>query len=185
MIDKQVFAAGLGLLAGAFNRTVDPPISRVYYSVLSSRLTTEQFEAAVQRVLAEETFWPSPAVLLRKADLPMPQYAAIEALNHVTRVLSETGGYRFLPHERFHAEFDAPTKAAISAVGGLADLCDTPVERWAGLTKRFTDAYLRALQPTLPHPAVEPRVSHLVRQTARSLPTIGLSGRDRAAGERP
>lgn len=184
MIDKHAFAAGMGLLSGAFNRTVDAPVSRVYYSVLSSRLTTEQFEAAVQRVLIEETFWPSPALILAKTDLPSTQRNAAEALEHVSRVMDRVGGFRNLPHAMYHAEFDAPTKAAISAVGGLSRIAETPVERWAGLAKRFSEAYLKALQPRLPQPITDPRVAQLVKQVAGSISAHPLSRRDRAAGER-
>src|SRR5690242_16799853 len=176
MIDKGKFATGMGLLAGAFNRTVDGAVSRAYYSILSNALTTDEFEAAVGKVMAEETFWPSPAKLIA-AVRSSPADAGAAALEHVNRVLSDHGGYRFLPHEKFHSEFDAPTRAAIAAVGGLADIADTPIERHPALVKKFSSAYAAALQPKLPTPPLDPRVKQLVGNLASR-----IGGQDRRLG---
>lgn len=172
MIDKEKFATGLGLLANNFNRTVDGALSRVWYRTLSERLTTEQFEQAVLRSIAEDTFWPTAASLIAKVAAAAP---GLEALEHVGRVTSKHGGYRFLPHVVFHAEFDAPTRAAISAVGGLMQIAMTTEERWPSLQKRFSAAYAKALEA----PAALPESGGAVRSLTL------ISGKDRAAGMEP
>src|SRR4051812_30169009 len=178
-IDKDAFSAGLGILANNFRHTVDAALSRVWYRTLSDRLTTTQFEQAVARSIAEDTFWPSAASLIAKV-ADTPEVAGLAALEHVGRVTSRHGGFRSLPHAVFTSEFDLPTRAAIAAVGGLHSIANTADERWAGLQKRFAAAYAKALspQPQLAAAPVDGRVKSLVGSVARSL----TSGRDRAAG---
>lgn len=174
MIDKDVFATGMGLLCGAFNRTLDAAVSRAYYGTLGQRMTTAEFEAAVQKCLADDTFWPSPAVLLAKVQTD-PMQGGAAALEHVNRVLSAHGGHRYLTHATYHAEFDGPTRAAISAVGGLAEITGTTIERHPGMVRKFATAYASALAgpKRLASPPIDPRVTSLV---------AGIVGRDRSAG---
>lgn len=181
-IDKQVFATGMGLLAGNFSRTVDAAVSRAWYSILNERMTDEQFRAAIAHSIAEDTYWPTAASLMAKVAPPSLESQGHDALEHVNRVLGASGGYRYLSHDTYHAEFDAPTRAAISAVGGLAEICNVPIERYGTLAKKFAAAYAKSLSPTpvLPAAGIDPRVKQLVRDT-----THALSGRDRSAGERP
>lgn len=182
MIDKEKFVTGMAVLAGAFGREVDAPIQSAYYRVLSPQLNDAEFERAVSRTIETETYWPSPAVLLGKVKQDTTAQA-LASLEHVTRVTGQHGGYRFLAAETYHQEFDAPTKAAISAVGGLAAIGNTSEERWPSLQKRFAAAYADSINPKLPAPAEQDgKVKQLVGTTARQLT---LSGRDRSAGERP
>lgn len=179
MIDKEIFTTGIAVLAGAFGREVDAPVQRAYYLVLSPQMTNDEFERAVQLTLTSETFWPSPATILAKVKADETSKGLL-ALEHVNRITEAHGGFRYLPHATFHAEFDAPTRAAISVVGGLQQIANTPENQRAGLQKRFAAAYLAALHP-LPRieaPPLDPLVKNLVRSTVKSLP----SGRDRAAG---
>ncbi|HXD22891.1 MAG TPA: hypothetical protein VN613_05990 [Gemmatimonadaceae bacterium] len=173
----------MAVLAGAFGREVDAPVQRAYYQVLSPRLTTEEFERAVTLTMAEEKFWPSPAVILAKVK-PDATTQGLAALEHVNRITAKHGGFRFLPHEVFLAEFDAPTRAGISAVGGLHQIANTSDERMPTLRKKFAAAYAEALnpQPKIQAQKDEPKVKQLVAQTAR---VLSISGRDAAAGERP
>lgn len=178
-IDKDSFRAGLALLAGAFSRELDAPLQRVYYVVLSPALTTEEFETAVTMTLATDTFWPSPAVLLGKVKADANSRAAL-AFEHVNRVTGDNGGFRYLTAETFHREFDAPTKAAISAVGGLAAIANTTEERWPSMQKKFAAAYQSSMQPRLAAPQMDPKVKQLVASTAEA-----MSGRDRSVGRDP
>lgn len=184
MIDKQAFAAGLGILSNNFKTTVDAALSRVWYGVLSARLTTEEFERAVAISIAEDTFWPSAASLIAKVAPLSPADLGATALEHVNRILSQHGGHRFLSHATYHAEFDAPTRAAISAVGGLSEITGCSIERYGSLTKKFAAAYANALEgpKALPAQGTDPRVKQLSASTAR---VLTLSGRDRAAGKDP
>jgi hypothetical protein len=176
-IDKDRFLAGLAVLAGAFGREIDGPVQRAYYAVLNPKMTNEQFETAIQRTLEQETFWPSPAVIAGKV-LADEQSTALLAFEHVNRVMSAHGGYRYLSHATYHEQFDAPTKAAISAVGGLAEITNTSAERWPSLQRRFASAYIESKQPRIAAPQTDGRVLKLVASTADAMP----SGRDRAAG---
>lgn len=184
MIDKTAFATGMGLLAGNFNKNVDPALSRIWYGLMSQRLSTEQFERAVQLSIAQDEFWPTAASLVAKVAPPSNEDRGFAALEHVNRVLQQYGGFRFLPHDVFHQEFDAPTRAAIAACGGLHDMANVSVERYAALTKKFAAAYAKSIDGPIALPATgtDNRVSGLVRGVARNLSL--MSGRDRATGER-
>lgn len=177
MIEKEAFLAGLAVLAGAFGREIDGPVQRAYYAVLSPQLTSEEWERAVSLTLASEKFWPSPATLLSKVKAD-DNSRALLAFEHVNRVTNDAGGYRFLTYDAFHSEFDAATKAAISEIGGLAEIANTPENQLAALRRRFATAYLAHGQPRLAPSTIDPRVKQLTRSTARAL----SSGRDRAAG---
>lgn len=181
-IDKDAFLAGIAVLAGAFGREIDAPVQRAYFAVLNSALSTEEYERAVQLALTSETFWPSPAVLLSKVKADDATRGLL-AFEHVGRVTSAHGGYRFLPNAVYQAEFDAPTRAAISAVGGLLEIANTRDDHYQALKRRFAAAYAEALKPKqlAPPPPTDPRVKQLVGATARLL----SSGRDRAAGRDP
>ena len=176
MIDKTTLAAGLATLAGAFGREVDGPVVAAYYAVLSPQLSTEQFEHAVQRALREETFWPSPAVLLAKVQAPALEQG-VAALRHVNATMGRFGGFQYLPYDVYAREFDAPTKAAIQAVGGLREIANVHEDRYPALQRKFAEAYQRALAspPALPAPDADPRVTRLVCDV--------VSGRDLAAGD--
>lgn len=140
MIDKEQFAAGMALLSGSYGREIDGPVQRLYYGVLSAKLTTEEFQKAVADTVATETFWPSPAVILGKVPR-LAEDRPAKALEHVNRVLSSVGGHRFLSFARFQSEFDAPTRAAISAVGGLSAITGCSEERYGSLAKKFATAF--------------------------------------------
>jgi hypothetical protein len=178
MIDKDAFIAGIAVLAGAFGREVDAPVQRAYYAVLSREMTTEEFEQAVTLTLSSETFWPSPAVLLGKVKADETSRGLL-ALEHVNRITDAHGGFRYLPYAVYQAEFDAPTKAAISACGGLSAIATTNENALNALRKKFAAAYATAQKPPqLSAPPTDPRVRQLVRETTKAL----TSGRDRAAG---
>jgi hypothetical protein len=176
MIEKPTFVTGMTALSAAFGREIDGGTQAMYYGVLNPRLTTDEFERAVSLTLSSETFWPSPAVLLGKVKADDATRGLL-AFEHVTRVMRQSGGHRYLSFDKYTAEFDAPTKAAISAVGGLPAITNTSEERWAGLQKRFAAAYVESTQPRLAAPQTDAKVKQLVRDTSAM-----LSGRDRAAG---
>lgn len=182
MIDKDVFANEMGLLAGTYRYEADTPVLQAYYAALSAHLSTDEFRVAVRAVVATERFWPSPAVILEKAGRDA-ETVAQAAFSHMHATLNNHGGYRFLPHEKFQ-EFDAGTKAGIKAIGGLRELTECTEQRWPGLVKRFVKAYQEALNP---RPAItsggkpDPRVASLVTHTSRKLALV--SGRDRAIKE--
>lgn len=164
MIDKDQFAIGMGLLGGAFSRDIDAAVSRAYFLVLNPRMTTQQFFRAVELTLESETFWPAPAVLLAKVRTA-PDDQAEQALRHVNATLGQHGGFQHTPFAVVDA-FDALTKAAIKAVGGLREIAGTSEDRYPRLVKRWVEAYNRAraelAMPKLPAPKTDPAVEQLV-----------------------
>lgn len=152
-IDKDTFLAGMMALSGAFGREIDGAVQRMYYGILSPKLTTDEFQQAVKDTLERETFWPAPAVILGKV-ARLKQGAGELAFAHVNRITGEHGGFRYLSYDTYKREFDAPTRAAIQAVGGLAKIASTSEEHWPGLTKRFAAAHQEAVAGK-PAPAVE------------------------------
>src|SRR5690242_2185792 len=101
MIDRRIFATGMGVLTGAYGRQpLDAPTSLAYYDALSPLMTTAQFEQAVKDVIAQERFWPSPAVILQAAGIAPNTRAALETegvklFAAIKRWLSEAGGPRW------------------------------------------------------------------------------------------
>lgn len=172
MIDKNIFAEGMGQLGGAFGREIDEPVTRMYYAILSPVLTSEAFVAAVTNTVATERFWPSPAVILEKAGADIHAIAQ-RAFRVVVDGLNEHGGYRFLPAS-VSQSWDAATWAGIKAIGGLREITDCTERRWPGLVRDFCKAYTEALQPskTLPHGQPQPQTKHLVARV------VGSIGRD-------
>lgn len=175
-IDKDSFLAGLAVLAGAFGREVDGAVQRAYYQVLGQKLTNDEWQRAVSITLETETFWPSPAVLLSKVKADDDARGAL-AFEHVNRITSSHGGFRFLTAETYQREFDAATKAAISACGGLAGIANTSEDRWPSLQRKFVAAYRDALTPKIAAPEVDKRVKQLAGQTAKV-----LDWKERASG---
>jgi hypothetical protein len=150
-IDKDTFAAGMTALSGAFGREIDGAVTRMYFGILSPKLTTDEFQQAVKETLETETFWPAPAVILGKV-ARLKQNAGDLAFAHVNKITSEHGGFRYLSYDTYQREFDVPTKAAIAAVGGLAKIANTSEEHWPGLAKRFAAAHQEA---TAGRPSIE------------------------------
>jgi hypothetical protein len=143
MIDRGPFAAGMALLAGCFGRDVGVPVIKAYFVVLNARLTTAEFERAVSLAITEERYWPSPAVLLAKVGRDT-ETAALSALSALSSRLRLGGGFlHFAPTD--YAQLDQPTKAGISAVGGLREICLCEPYRAAALERRFVAAYAAAL----------------------------------------
>jgi hypothetical protein len=150
MIDKDTFLAGMTALSGAFGREIDGAVQRMYYGILSPKITTDEFQQAIKDALESETFWPAPAVLLGKVARLKEDVGAL-AFAHVNKITGEHGGFRYLSWDTYQSEFDAPTKAAIASVGGLAKIANTTEDQWPGLAKRFAAAHQTARVP----PAIE------------------------------
>lgn len=177
MLDKAIFAEGMGQLGGAFGREIDGAVSRMYYETLAPHLTTEQFVDTVKRVIGTETFWPSPAVLLEKAGVS-PQQRSEGALRVVSDALFLHGGHKSIPLEVCQS-WDAATWAGISAIGGLREITYCTDERWSGMQRRFQRAYEAALTPQTALPSDRPQseTKRLVRETGRAL-ALPLGDRD-------
>lgn len=165
MIDADAFAAGMGILAGNFGREVDGAVSRAWYTLLSPKMTTREFERAVQLVLESETYWPSAALLLAKIRIPADDQAE-QALRELNSTLGQFGGFQHTPYAALEPHLDGPTKAALNAIGGLGELAATTEEKYPRLVKKWVAAYNRAkpdaATPKLPQPKTDPAVMELI-----------------------
>lgn len=140
MIDRDRFAAGMGVLAGCFGRVVDAAVVRAYYDALSPQLTTEEFERAVRVAIASETYWPAPATLIAQV---RDRSAAARALADLVDDLRAHGGYRFYPHERF-AALPLAVREGVRAIGGLREITMCKADRFPALERKFAEAFARA-----------------------------------------
>lgn len=149
MINPQIFASGIALLSGAFGRNASDAVAGMYFQVLSQRLSDAQFTVAISTAIERDTYWPSPARLVELAGISAADCAA-RAFTRVSDELRAHGGFRFFPRDKFLA-FDAPTRAAIAAVGGLREITMVDATRAAALERRFIKMYIDTMSdaPTL------------------------------------
>jgi len=66
MLTKEAMVAGWTLLHERFGNKASEAILKIYYTHLRTRLTDLQWEAAVNRVILEDQFFPSAQALLDK-----------------------------------------------------------------------------------------------------------------------
>lgn len=160
----------MALLAGAYGRVVDGPVTKMYYNVLSDALEDFEWQDVVHQVVAGETFWPSPATILKYAHGD-PSERSLRAWDRVVASLKTHGGFRFHP-AAIAQSWSPETWAGIKAVGGLAEISTCSDERWASMLKRFRTAYESSLtpQPLLEAPdEPDERVKQLVADVGRGM----------------
>lgn len=147
MIDKEIFAQRMGLLAGRIGRELEAPVFREYYTQLSDMLTTQQFVAATALAFhtwsAEYRNWPSPKQLVELiAPVEEPELSAGEAFE---RVLAIAGRYVHSPDfaQRMAdiQQLGANTVRAFRAAGGFRDFSNPLESELPWLRKRFVQAY--------------------------------------------
>lgn len=138
-IDKRRFAAGMALLSGNAGRELDGALSEAYRKILSPRLTTEEFERAVEILMTTKAkfAWPSAADILHAIH---PPDEAKKALADVSDRVRAFGGHLYFPHAEFQ-KFTEAQKAGIRAAGGLAKLWTADIEDMPRLEKRFQEGY--------------------------------------------
>ena len=138
-IDKRAFAAGVALLSGNAGRETDAALTQAWYRILSPRLTTEEFQRAVDTIIATKGgfSWPSAADILH---VIYPPDAAKKALADVTDRVRAFGGHLYFPHAEFQKLTEAQ-KAGVRAAGGLAKLWTADIEDMPRLEKRFAEGY--------------------------------------------
>ena len=166
MIDKQAFKAGLAVLAGAFSRDLDEAVILTYYRVLNPRLSTDEFQRAVQIVLETETFWPPPATIVNAIHPPNAGQLALKAVFDAMRPF---GGHLHFPHSEFQ-KFSPAQKAGIKAAGGLGALSTASEKRQPYLERQFVEGYESVADPA--KALAEPKDENPVRRIGkRSQPT--------------
>jgi hypothetical protein len=73
-MQKAKFKRGMLALTGAYQREVDEVTTQLYWRVLGEILTDEEWDKAVEACVSNETYWPTPSVLL---DYSKPNRKAI------------------------------------------------------------------------------------------------------------
>lgn len=150
MIEKEIFAQFMGLIAGRIGRELDGPVFAEYYRHLSSELTTEQFIGAATLVFrswsAEYRNWPSPEqfiALIRPA--ASPTLSAGEAFERVLEIANRHPQLPgFAMRQGDMQALGAATLRGFLAAGGFRELTNAPLDQVPWLRKRFVDAYADA-----------------------------------------
>lgn len=183
MIDKEIFAQQMALLADRIGRPLAGPTQREYFRLLSGALTTEQFVAATTLAFAkwsgEYRTWPSPQELIELiAPVASPALTAAEAFE---QVLAATNDPR-IPIDEQRSKVQQLGAAAMRgflAAGGMRDFRNVLESEVPWLRKRFVEAYELACQnadaereATLAIGDADARVAALIAKTAeqRALP---------------
>ena len=165
--DKMRFSTAMGMLSGAYGRTVEGPVSVAYWTTLNSyQLSIEQVERAVATAIATEPQWmPSPARLAQLAGCDVGDAAARDALAALEDDLNQHGGFRFYPHARFLA-LPEPLRAGVKRIGGLKAITLGEHTR-SSVLKDFCDAYRAPMRALAPPAEKLQLVAHERRQLPR------------------
>jgi hypothetical protein len=144
MIDATKFAAWMAALTDRFNRPLLPGTQQAYYATLSAELTTEEFERAASLAFRDETFWPSPRVIVEKVHPPVNVKAsASEAFEGIRQAIMDFGG----PHvaSQLAPNLPPPAKRALRAIGGAYAVGMASYTELPHLARRFTEVYEAAV----------------------------------------
>lgn len=82
MIDKAIFARLMLAFGERINRPpLSPDASAMYYAAFSEKLTTEEFQTAMQRTFSEHAFntWPAPGEIVARVKPDAPKLNAVAA----------------------------------------------------------------------------------------------------------
>jgi hypothetical protein len=150
-MDANVFANGMARLAAAHaGRHLDETVIETYRWGLAG-ISDVDFLRAIERAIRETTFFPSVGELRTLAVGDVKARAAA-SLRSVRAVMGSYSGPRFTPRSAWDG-FDAPTRAGISAAGGLAAIWES-TDQFA-LERVFGEAYSGAVTP---QPALSAKV---------------------------
>lgn len=179
MIDSELFAQQMGILADRIGRPLAAPTLRQFHVSLSGRLTNEEFVAATTLAFEKCRFWPSVDELVELVKpKESPEAIAEDVFQRVLDIATNVYLARMLRLEgvRFvhrSAEAAFKTVGAFGAFEGLAT-AELPF-----LRKRFIAAFVNHEsklvgedRAQLALADADSRVQHLVASTAaaRTLP---------------
>lgn len=194
MIDRLAFARVMGGFADKIGRALAPATAEMYYDVLSSALTTEQFLAGARIVFRIHAYntWPAAQQFI---DAAKPEAAAkLTGSEAFEKVLALTNDPRITNHAEQVAALGPVVERAYRAAGGYREFRDVLEADVKWIRKLFVENYelaesaaLRQTDASLSLEAVDGSVMGLINRVAeqKSIPApkvFPLSGRDRAAG---
>ena len=132
MIDRKSFSIGMGVLAERCGRNLPAPVQSGYYRILSSELTTEEYQIAIQLAFRHARFWPSPQELIDY--VRPPNDMALEAAKMFDHVQGMGWGGVFALHS-------PPVLAAYTAIGGPDALQNATTQWLPQIRREFVAAY--------------------------------------------
>lgn len=207
MIDRVAFARVMGGFADRIGRALAPETAEMYYDVLASTLTTDEFLAGARIVFRSHVYntWPSPQQFI---DAIKPANAPALDAGELFETVLETVNRTSLPWSDRLASIMAlgpVVERAYRAAGGRREMECVPLDSVPFVRRRFVEAFehavesearqqdaagsLAAVQSIPRIGEVEDGARMVVQGLAqlKSLPSkspkvFPLSGRDRAAG---
>lgn len=133
MIDLEVFAEEIGILANWFNRNFEAPTLKRLHERLSTHMNTEQFREACAVVFDNSKFFPSVTEFVQAVYGHQDLLASQEWNECVAKAA------RANPYDRSSYEIDlSPAgRMALRELGGLSRLTQMTDEREPWLKKEF------------------------------------------------
>lgn len=201
MIDRLAFAKVMGGFADRIGRALAPETSDMYYDVLSSALSTDEFLAGARIVFRSHSYntWPAPQQFI-DAGRPavVPALDAGEAFERVLEIVNRTTRTPNWSDRLTEVLALGPVvERAFRAAGGRRDMENAPLDSVPFIRRRFVEAYEHASESEA-HAAdlagalasvQAPRIGEmesgaaLVVKGLAQLKSMPLTGRDRATGE--
>lgn len=200
MIDRVAFARVMGGFADRIGRALAPETAEMYFDVLASALTTDEFLAGARIVFRTHRYntWPEPEQFIAAAK-PLP-VAALSGAEAFEQVLSLANDPRIADRNTRIACLGPLVERAYRAAGGYREFANVLEADVKWLRRSFIEAYEMAADsaartndaatslaaisaPRLGE--MEDGAALIVRGLAqlKSPKNYPLTGRDRAAGE--
>lgn len=139
MINPTDFTRGFALLQDRWERQLGEPTIAEYHRILTTELTTEEFNAAVQTIFRHDTFWPSPQRFI-EAVRGDPK---LEAIKEWDQLLEHAA-------KGILAPLSEPGKAALRSIGGWPRLQNLTEHDQASARRQFLDSYTTKTTPATP-----------------------------------
>lgn len=156
MIDRRSFTVGMGVLAERCGRNLPAPVQSGYYQILSSELTTEEYEVAVQLAFRHARFWPSPQELIDYARPPRDLGLEAAAMFERARDVEEISplGMCFWRRDKI-APLGEAALAGFDAIGGQERFRTMTSDGVSWVRREFVAAYRAKATETKSERAIE------------------------------
>lgn len=130
MLSKTAMTQGWTLLHERFGNKASDAILAIYYKFLRDKLTDQEWAIAVERVVLEESFFPSAKTLIEKVK---PSDQSLAATAWETIIAAAKNGQR--------PELDPNAECALLRIGGRMAIEYSPEDKLPFLKKDFTREY--------------------------------------------